>query len=146
MDKTEIVYRTQTLGLPYDSFLVCGSAPLTIIELRDAVDIDLFVTPELFARLRQQGWQTQRKPSSNHDGLVYDIFEAHQQWQFGDYAADFTTERSKATIVETISFMNLSETRRWKLASGRPKDLTDIGLIDSYLAVSRVDTRRPTKE
>jgi hypothetical protein len=134
MDINEIVYRMQLLSLPADKFVICGGAPLTALGLREAADIDLFVTPDLFDFMQENGWQLLRKPNSSHVGLVYDLFEAHKQWTFCDYVAKFQTVRSKADSIHGLPFMNLQETKLWKSALGRPKDIQDIALIDSYLS------------
>jgi hypothetical protein len=36
-------------------------------------------------------------------------------------------------VIDGIPFASLEEVRKWKIASGRPKDIADIKLIDEYL-------------
>lgn len=134
MDRAEILSRIHMLNLPAGEFIVCGGAPLAMADLRDADDIDLFVTPGLYEKLERTGWRPYTKPDSNIEGIVYDTFEAHKQWRFNEYDASFTEQLAKADFIEDIPFLNLAETRAWKLASGRPKDLADIQLIDLQLS------------
>lgn len=133
MDAEEILYRITALGPPTDSFIVTGGAPLAMAGLRNASDIDLFVSPELYKQLATIGWQPVQKPDSDRIGLVYDVFEAHQHWEFDGYMAVFKEQQKLAAHIDGIPFMTLSQTKLWKSAFGRPKDFADIQLIDSVI-------------
>ena len=132
MKKEEIIGKVKALNLPKGSYIVFGSCPLAVAGIREANDIDLLVSEELFAKLKETGWQELRK-SPNDIPLVHDVFEAHKSWNFGSYNPTLAHLLSTATLVDEIPFASLKEVRRWKLASGRPKDLADIELIDKYI-------------
>ena len=134
MTKEKIITKVKTLNLPKGSYVVFGSCPLAVVHIREANDIDLLVSEEVFIKLREAGWQELHK--SPHDiPLVHDVFEAHDNWNFSSYRPSPTLSQllASAKVVDGIPFASLEEVRKWKVASHRPKDIVDIALIDAYL-------------
>jgi len=129
MEKEEIIAKVKSLNFPKNSYVVFGSCPLAIAGLREAKDIDFLVSKELFVKLKASGWTELRK-SFNDKPLVHDIFEAHDNWNFSEYSPTLEQLLASATIIDEIPFASLEEVRKWKVASGRPKDLIGIELID----------------
>lgn len=132
MTKEEILAKVKALGLPQDSYIVFGSCPLAIAGIREAKDIDLFVSSDVLMMLKRAGWQEMLK-ARNDIPLVHDVFEAHDNWDFSPYNPTLEHLLSSATVVEGIPFASLEEVRKWKAASGRPNDPVDIKLIDKHL-------------
>ncbi|MBI3626670.1 hypothetical protein HY224_01340 [Candidatus Uhrbacteria bacterium] len=63
MNKDEIIAKVKALNLPKNSYIVFGSCPLAIAGLREANDIDLLVSEEIFLKLKTVGWrETLKKP------------------------------------------------------------------------------------
>lgn len=131
MTGLEIVAKVTSLKLPGGSFLVYGSGPLAIAGLREAEDIDLYVTQKVLQKLESAGWRELRK-GPNDTPLVQDVFEAHAHWNFSAYSPTLDHLLRTATQVGGVPFASLEEVRKWKVASGRAKDLADVRLIDSY--------------
>jgi len=131
--KQEIVAKVKSLRFPKDSYIVFGSAPLAVVGVREANDIDLLVSEEVFNELSKAGWKELEK-SAKDIPLVHDIFEAHKNWDFSSYNPTLHELLSRAIVIDEVPFASIEDVRKWKGASGRPKDLADIGLIDSYLA------------
>lgn len=134
MTKEEIISKVKSLNLPKASYVVFGSCPMAIAGIREANDIDLFVSPDAFARLRDEGWQVRHK-GSNDNPFVHDVFEAHDNWDFSTYNPTLERLLGSATVVDGIPFAALEEVRKWKMASARPKDLADIKLINAHLGI-----------
>src|SRR3989338_6133729 len=106
MTGSDIIKNMKKLGLPAGSYVVFGSAPLALAGLREANDIDLLVTPELYAKLEEQGWQKIQK--SPHDTpLVRDVFEAHDNWNFSSYNPTLSHLLATATVVDGVPFASL---------------------------------------
>lgn len=131
MNKEEIIAKVKALNLPSGAYVVFGSCPIAIVGLREANDIDLYVSKELFAKLKDDGWKELRKGPGDMP-LVHDVFEAHENWDFSSYHPTLEELLSRATIVDGLPFASLEDVRKWKVASGRPKDITDVELIDTY--------------
>ena len=132
MTKSQILAKLKSLNLPTDAYVVFGSCPLAIAGLREAKDIDLLVSEALFTKLKQSGW-TEFYKNSDDIPLVHDVFEAHSNWNFSSYSPTLSHLQKSATVIDGIYFASLEEVRKWKAASGRPKDLADIELIDKAL-------------
>lgn len=131
MTKDEIVSKVKELKLPENSYIVFGSGPMAIAGIREAKDIDLLVSKEVFADLEKAGWRVVYKGPKD-EPVVYGIFEAHYNWDFSPYSPTLKHLLAAATIVDGIPFASLEEVRKWKAVSG-PKHLPDIELIDAYL-------------
>ena len=135
MTKDEIVEKVKGLNLPAGGYVVFGSCPLAAAGLREANDIDMLVSDEVLTNLEQAGWQ-QADKGKDDKPLTYGVFEAHNRWNFSSYSPTLEQLLDTANVIEGVPFASLEEVRKWKAASGRPKDLKDIELIDAYLSKS----------
>ena len=133
MTRDEIIAKVKALELPYGSYVVYGSCPLAEAGIREANDIDIYAAPEVMDTLRERGWKEVRKGMRDIP-LTHDVFDVHDNWSFSAY--DPTLEHLLATagVYDDVPFASLEEVRKWKVASGRPKDLDDITRIDAHLA------------
>src|SRR3972149_5367312 len=120
MTKEDIINKVKILDLPKGSYIVFGSCPLAVLGIREANDIDLLVSQEIYEKLKKDGWEEIDK-GPNDKPLVQDVFEAHNNWNFSSY---------KPTLKDL-----LENVRKWKVASGRPKDVNDIKMIDNYFDI-----------
>lgn len=136
MTKEEIIAKVKELNLPKGSYVVFGSCPMAAAGIREANDIDLLVSEEIFKQLQKAGWRTKNKgPKDNL--LVKNVFEAHPKWDFSSYNPTLTQLLLTANFIDEIPFAALEEVQKWKAAFGRPKDLKDIKLIDKYLTTKK---------
>ena len=117
------------LNLPPESFIVVGSGILHTLGIRESDDVDIIVSPKLFAELEQQaGWEhyTRQGQTLIRRGML-DIGTA-----WGEY--DVATVRPFTTVIDGLRYVSLANLRQWKQHNARPKDLQDVTLIDTYLA------------
>jgi hypothetical protein len=132
LSKVEVIKKVKSLNFPENSYIVYGSAPFAVFGIREVNDIDLLVSKELYAKLKKSGWEKVYKGPKD-EPVTYDIFEAHDTWEFSPYAPTLSELLSRAVKVEDVYFASLEDVRKWKVASGRPKDIKDLVLIDAYL-------------
>ena len=132
MTKEEIIAKVKLLNLPKDSYVVYGSCPLAVAGIREAKDIDMIVSEEVFEELKGKGW-TQLHKGPNDNPLTHDVFDAHTNWDFSPYSPTLQHLLENATVIDGIPFASLEEVRKWKAASGGPKNLADMKLIDEYV-------------
>lgn len=137
MTKQEIVENVKSLGLPPGSFVVFGSCPLAAAGIREANDVDLYVTESVLKSLTRKGWKQVHKGPKD-EPYTFGIFEAHANWDFSPYAPALQHLLNTAMLVDGVPFASLDEVRKWKAASGGPKHEADIKLIDDYLAKAGV--------
>jgi len=133
MTGKDIITKVKTLGLPEGSYIVFGAGPLAVAGIRETSDIDMYVKSEIIYRMKKLGWKKLDK-GGRDTPIVYECFELHDNWNFGtSYDPPFTDLLATADYYDGVPFVSLTEVRKWKLASARPKDLVDIKLIDKYL-------------
>lgn len=134
MTGPEIIKKVKALNLPKDSYVVFGSCPMAMAGIREANDIDMLVSSATFSKLKQMGWkQIQKGPKATP--LVFDVFEAHETWDFSAYSPTLNQLLKTATTIDDVPFTALEEVRKWKAASSNPKFQRDVQLIDSYNAL-----------
>ena len=131
MTKEEIISKVKSLDLPINSYIVFGSCPLTVCGIREAKDIDLLVSKEIYQKLRNSGWKELYK-NPRDKPLVHDVFEAHENWNFSSYSPTLEYLLTNAINIDGVLFASINDVLKWKTASGRLKDLTDIKLIELY--------------
>lgn len=134
MTKEDIISKVKALNLPKNSYIVFGSCPMAAAGIREANDINLLVSTEVYKSLENNGWQKIYK-GPNDSPVIHGVFEAHDNWDFSAYNLNLTLEDllTNATEVNDIPFASIENVRKWKVASGRDKDIADIKLIDLYL-------------
>lgn len=117
------------LQLPKDSYLVVGSRVLQALGLRPSDDIDMIVTEPVFDELlARPGWR-----QGSWDGqltLQHGPFDIGTRWD----TLPIAELLPRALIINGVPYLSLQDLRDWKIKYQRPKDLTDVALIDSYLA------------
>jgi|GEM_PF-426290 len=133
MTGAEIVERVKELRLPEGSYVVFGSGPLAAANIREARDVDLLVSKEVLNNLKEAGWQKIVKAPGD-EPYIQGVFEAHDNWDFSSYSPTFGQLLETATIIDDVPFASLEEVRKWKVASGGPKHMVDVALIDLFLA------------
>lgn len=138
MTKDDVINKVKSLKLPKNSYIVFGSGPLAALGIREVNDIDLFVSEEAYKELKKKGWQKNYKGPKD-EPLIYDVFEAHTNWNFSDYKPTLDELLTRALEFEDILFASIEDVREWKSVSRRPKDIIDLKLIDDYLTVPSQD-------
>lgn len=124
----KILQKIKELNLPNDQYVIIGSGTMNVLGIREAQDIDISVTKELFNELKERGeWEEYEKYEKPF--LKKDIFDVNKQLFF-----DTVEEVNRSALfIEDIPFMNLDELIKFKTAMGREKDFKDIELIKEYL-------------
>lgn len=152
-----IVESVKSLDLKPGTYAVVGSGPLHVRKLREAHDIDLIVTEEVYATLKDLGWKENLYPDNpgRPKALYNGDFDASTSWSVGNYNPDPADLIANTDVIDGVAFVKLSEVLQWKQACGRPKDVADVKLIKKYLSskttlllhggrLKAVDTRNDT--
>jgi hypothetical protein len=135
----DIIKEVSKLNLPLGKYAIFGSGPMAVHEIREAHDIDLIITTDLYKKLAQSGWK--ESGDNNHRYLVMGDFEAHSSWKSGSYRPNVQKIINDAEIIEGVALVRLAEVAKWKTARGMEKDLQDIQLIQNYLSKNKIQTR-----
>lgn len=127
-----IIKKIKELNLPNDQYVVIGSGTMAALGIREANDIDMSVTEELFDKLKQSGeWEEFEK--YERPFLKKDVFDINKSLGWEKYSITIEEANKSALFIDGIPFMNLDELIKFKTAMGREKDFKDIELIKEYL-------------
>ncbi len=125
------------LNLPKDKYVIFGSGPLGVRNIRDTHDLDIIVDEELFDKYKNMpDWEF--KNFERGDCFVEMIensgIEFYKEWGPGDWDTPQLIE--EAEFIDDLPFVKLETVKKWKQISGREKDLKDVQLIEKYLQMS----------
>ncbi len=132
MTKQDIIVKVKELNLPKGEYMIGGSAILALFKIREAEDIDLLVSPNLYRILKDKyAW----KPHEKYKAIIspHGHIEAKESLDFMYQNYTLVNLLPNAYVFQNMPFMNLEILREAKVQIGRPKDLKDIELIDTYL-------------
>jgi hypothetical protein len=125
----------QKLELPLGEYAVVGSGPLAVRGIREAHDIDLVVTPQLYDQLKKDGWDEEHIPDSKREWVLsHGPFDVAATWSVEGYEPEVPQLIADAELIDGVAFVRLEDVMRWKKACAREKDLADIRLIEQFLA------------
>jgi len=117
----------QALNLPVGKYAIFGSGPLAIRDIRDSNDIDVIVTADVFANLKEKYPKSinQEKNSVNIGHI-----EIFNNWpNFSDQIDQLI---QTAEIINDLPFVKLDYVVEWKTNSNRLKDQKDLNLLINY--------------
>jgi len=130
------IYKTlKELNLPEGEYVVVGGA-MAAHNIRDAHDLDILVTPNLYQSLLSKGFiqctcdqcmRTSRLMLKKGD---VDILP---NLMFGNYVGDTKKLIKTADHINGFSFIKLREFMKFKKEFRRQKDFDDVGLMKKYL-------------
>jgi len=130
-----------SLKLPLGSYAIFGSGPMAIRDIRESSDVDIIVKWELWDDLLL------RYPGSlRSDPVSLDIkgIEVFKTWlQLTDKVDEMI---DRAEFIKDLPFVRLEYVIEWKQSFGREKDITDIKLIEGYLASELANYPHPTSD
>ena len=129
---TTIIEKVKALNFPSGEYVVVGSGTLEALGIRHASDLDIAVTPKLLMQLRATGeWEEEERYGKVF--LKGEGLEIIPELSWSEYSTTTDEAITSALLIDGISFMNLTELKKFKKALGREKDFADIALIDQYL-------------
>lgn len=125
--------RVKALDLPLDTIIVIGSGVLAAHGIREARDIDVIVTAELFAMLeKDDNWVRGRQGSASY-ALERGDAEVWKDWSTdGTGRPKYEDLLPDTELIEGIRFVTLEYLERRKSERGTEKDMDDIRKIHEY--------------
>lgn len=136
-----IFERVKKLNFPLGKYVVVGGA-MEAHGIRDAVDVDVIVTEDLFDDLVRQGWPPKLcRPgdvgkNGNKRKLRKDDVSIISEYSWSDKFFTNTEDLiASADMIENIPFVKLDVLLKWKKACAREKDFNDVILIEDFLAI-----------
>lgn len=115
-------------------YAVFGSALLDVWGIRHAADLDIIATPELYDRLKKEGWE--EKQANGFPMLVKNdanVTTTQDRPTDGSYCPNRLQLIKDASIIEGVTFVRVEEVIACKKAYNRPKDIADIAALEKYM-------------
>lgn len=136
MNKSLLFTLLNELNLPKGEWVVFGGACLTAHGIRITSDLELFVTQDLFNKLKEQGWE-EKTAGSTGAKYVMKIYHdvpvlAFVQCGSRKWVPNVASYLKDPEIISGYPFMPLKEMFEWKKATAREKDLRDVELINNF--------------
>lgn len=121
------------LGFHSDAFIVVGSGILAALELREASDVDIIVSPETFQRFEANpAWQRKTFDDGTYSLACGDC-EIMLDWDSPDRRPNLSDLKGDEIVIDGIPFISPSRLLAWKERVRRSKDLKDIEILRDYL-------------
>lgn len=131
MGNNDLFQKVRELKLSMGRYVLFGSAPMCIRDLRICNDLDVIVTEDIWHEYaNKSGWQAGITPHGS-SCLLKDGVEMVKDWQPGIWNVDKLIK--EADIIEGLPFVKLDYVLEWKRLNGREKDLEDIKIIEKFL-------------
>lgn len=127
-----IVERVKRLEYPLDQCVVIGSGLLDVLDLRQASDIDLAVSKELFRRLRARD-DFRLSVRHGEEVLEKDDVEIWRTWGNGDELT-FEALYAGGVSIDGVKFVHPDVLIRFKTRRNSEKDRRDVVLLNAYLS------------
>lgn len=130
-----IFEKVEKINIPKEEFVVLGSGILEALGIREAEDIDLLVKPELFEKLKNNGWkyeiiEIEGKP---RDMLSKDNTQVFKDFWWGNDTLSPEEGIARAQNINGVNFISLQTLLEYKKTATREKDVKDVLLIEEYL-------------
>lgn len=127
-----IIERVKELNLPHGSYAVFGSGPLAVRGLREAKDLDIIITSELFRKLKTDdpSWKASAL-RDHHEVLSREGVSLFDSWAPDSW--DIPAMIKEAEEIEGVPFVRLETVLEWKKIRNSEKDQQDIKLIEAEL-------------
>lgn len=128
--------RLRAMELPLDQIIVIGGGALALHGLREAGDIDLIVTRQLFDKVENDtSWKLGKQGSPSH-ALVKGEAEIWPDWSVdGSGHPNYEDLMVVSEVINGIRVVSLDYLVVRKRERGLAKDLEDINLIERYQGI-----------
>lgn len=125
------------LNFPPDQYIVVGSGIMAAKGIREAQDLDIIVTPELFEKCKEERWEVYpwtKEGIPGKEWLKKGVVELYSQLSLKSGGVSAKELLNNAEIINGVPFITLEQHMEFKAEFGRPQDLADIEVIKDYLA------------
>lgn len=125
------------LNFPPDQYIVVGSGIMAAKGIREANDLDIIVTPELFEKCRTEGWEVlpwTKEDIPGKEWLKKGVIDLYVQLSLKSGGVLAKELLKDAEVINGVPFITLEKHMACKYEFGRPQDMSDIEMIKEYLA------------
>ena len=133
----DVVLEVKKLNFPPGEFVVVGSGIMSVLGLKEAKDIDIVVSEELFKQCKDsEEWEVVSWTYPDKTGSVYlqqGLVEVYLDVNCGNFNPATEELIGGSKLVQGVPFITLETLLKFKREYNRPKDRKDIEIIENYL-------------
>ncbi|MFZ2150863.1 MAG: hypothetical protein WAZ12_03925 [Candidatus Absconditicoccaceae bacterium] len=136
INSKRILEEIKKLKFPRGHYIVVGSGPMIVRNLRESNDIDIVVSNKLFNKCINNNWEIVPRTYPEKLGqfyLRYSCVELYLDVNHGNFNPTLEELLQRADIIDNIPFISLKDLIKLKKAYNKPKHLEDIKNIKLYL-------------
>lgn len=134
MNFPKLLQELKALNLPNDQYVIIGSGPLAVRNLREAQDLDILASDSLWNELSQKYPVIPQNPPDIEKIQIGNIEFVGQGSTYKDSSIATLYEiLNTADFIQGHCYINLKLLRKIKLKKAREKDLKDIELINQFI-------------
>lgn len=125
----------EKLNFPNDEFIIVGSGIMAVKGIRDTNDLDIVVSPELFEKCKNDGWEIQSWTKEGIEGMDWlkkGNIDLYMQLSRKNGSLSLKDLLKNSEKINGVSFNTLEALIDFKREYGRPKDFEDIKIIEEY--------------
>ena len=133
----DIIAKVKALDFPEDEYIVVGSGIMDMYKLKQAHDIDIVVSKNLFQKCKKKGWDSVSytyQEKLGQDYLQKGDIELYLDVNCGEKFRPTLEELlNRKKVFEGIPFIGIRDLLKFKKSYNRPKDKDDIKIIEAFL-------------
>lgn len=134
MQFQKLLQELRDLNLPNNQYVIIGSGPLAVRNLRKAQDLDILASDSLWTELSKKYPVIPQIPPDIEKIQIGNIEFVGQGSSYRDSKVATIDEIFKtADLINGHFYINLNILKKVKLKRGLEKDLKDIELIDQFI-------------
>jgi len=125
------------LNFPPNQYIIVGSGIMAAKGIREANDLDIIATPELFEKCKSEGWEIHpwtKVGIPSKEWLKKGSIDLYVQLSLKGGGVLAKELLKDAEIINGVPFITLENHMKYKAEFGRPQDLIDIQMIKDYLS------------
>ena len=109
----DIFQKVKSLDFSINKYAVFGGGVLEALNIRKNGDIDLVVTQDIYAELKQKGWREITRPDGTKS-IKENNFDIATNFNCGGYKASTKYLLKKSTVIRGVPFVKLEEVIKFK--------------------------------
>lgn len=129
MKLSDLLEELDVLGLEPNQYVITSSGCLAVHNLREANDLDIVISDDLWKKFAQQFGVTQKDNDQNIQIGNLELFNSKSL--LGSFVP-FETQLKTAEVIQGHNYLNLELLVQLKQLLGREKDIQDIKLIKDH--------------
>ena len=133
-----LLNKVKSLNFPKKQYAIFGSAVMAVRNLREAPNIDLIVTNDLWNKLRKEN-------VPDEEGFIRLGVVKISNWWFAPTKYSIEKMISLAETIEDLPFVPLELVLDYKTKLNREKDIIDSKLVKDYLSQPNTDNSQHLK-